>query len=1114
MKTWTTLILWASCSLATQHVVAQAANIKIKEVFQLMHHHPHQMMMQSQESHAREHRHQDRLPTQPIHRSILSHRKQTFLHKKDNIANQNNNWGSSLRVAQVRRTLESTENRGIGSSNKNEDEQSQPYDEQASPMEPTNPLLASEWWVKISEETGRNSWNYIPESRRAASSVVFVYKYDKDRLLAEQGGGIVVENKGTHNASEALEQGGENVVDRIDGILNNATESIDHEVVEVENKADNSTTSDQGDEVEADTTNSVLNNATERTPEEGPSGNAHDHSASSELPNQQAQGSTTTAGEEYMIISGGYTDHDWKTFPVYGFPITSSIISQSGQWVDLSPSAFETNIDSQCNEEDGAAAREKLYQETDFFDADTDGSADDLWEHAQHCSPSGRMGHQSVIHNDRFLYVFGGLIYDEEQTSGGYGRKQTFRLEDVPFVYRLDLKEMFDARREERKGNRSTKKVTGWQRIIPRVKPFPTPAGMSSTSAAEVLLTSVNRGEMQGGLWSSGSPGGHDKFVMYGGLRIARLEYEGYGHNVPSKFVKGQSTFGSSQMHSHKIVELPLGDVWTYDLNLDCWEKITNNYGKPIEDGEAAEDNDDTAVKNEDPDDDYWYDVDISLYPRPRTAHAATLVGNDLIIHGGMGWNEHTNDWDGSTDWETLDDMWILDLNSRQWTRRWLFPLLVRSYHSLVGWQVDEHSMGWAKEFENMTTWDGPVVAAFGGYTKGIDVFSGEELAYVFDDLLLSYPPVPRTNFDEPPSPWLKASMSLNRDGAELISTRYEHSAVLSEQGVLVVWGGSFQDTKSVKGMWMINIAGSDSNVNVSMAEADSIYNDYEKTITALHTIVLLLMFMSISLTLLLGLTQRYQELVQQANDDAAVAAGITFAAEDFGNDPQPTHRGNGLHPEIIDTIPRKIYSTSENIGNEGGGEGEQECCPICLLEYTDGDELRVLPCDHFMHTSCLDAWLANNPSCPSCRYDLSELVDDRPMMQLRTIRSHLSNNLALARFLGHDHPEEGIEMGEMTGNVIDESLQGQSMFDRRYISSLALTEEDTAAEPRGETQQEGGNSLGTSTHTTAMEELRSWRSRRRQLQRDRRRPRLASLRQIRSNPRSSRVPLADTDED
>ena len=53
--------------------------------------------------------------------------------------------------------------------------------------------------------------------------------------------------------------------------------------------------------------------------------------------------------------------------------------------------------------------------------------------------------------------------------------------------------------------------------------------------------------------------------------------------------------------------------------------------------------------------DDDWM-VDDLLYPRARTAHAATVVGNQLIIHGGMGWDK-INDWDGSTDWETLDDM-------------------------------------------------------------------------------------------------------------------------------------------------------------------------------------------------------------------------------------------------------------------------------------------------------------------------------------------------------------------------------------------------------------------------------------------------------------------------
>ena len=77
--------------------------------------------------------------------------------------------------------------------------------------------------------------------------------------------------------------------------------------------------------------------------------------------------------------------------------------------------------------------------------------------------------------------------------------------------------------------------------------------------------------------------------------------------------------------------------------------------------------------------------------------------------------------------------------------------------------------------------------------------------------------------------------MTSDRDGAEMISTRYEHSAVLSREGVMCIWGGSFQDTSNVNGMWMINVAGEESAINLSMAESDEIYGDYERAVTALH---------------------------------------------------------------------------------------------------------------------------------------------------------------------------------------------------------------------------------------------------------------------------------------
>lgn len=48
--------------------------------------------------------------------------------------------------------------------------------------------------------------------------------------------------------------------------------------------------------------------------------------------------------------------------------------------------------------------------------------------------------------------------------------------------------------------------------------------------------------------------------------------------------------------------------------------------------------------------------------------------------------------------------------------------------------------------------------------------------------------------------------------------------------------------------------------------------------------------------------------------------------------------------------------------------------CPICLGEFLDGEDVRVLPkCHHGFHVKCIDIWLASHYSCPTCRQSLLE---------------------------------------------------------------------------------------------------------------------------------------------
>jgi len=54
-----------------------------------------------------------------------------------------------------------------------------------------------------------------------------------------------------------------------------------------------------------------------------------------------------------------------------------------------------------------------------------------------------------------------------------------------------------------------------------------------------------------------------------------------------------------------------------------------------------------------------------------------------------------------------------------------------------------------------------------------------------------------------------------------------------------------------------------------------------------------------------------------------------------------------------------------------------RETCPICIADFEEGDDVRVLPCPghHRFHMECVDPWLLElSTSCPICREDFQAL--------------------------------------------------------------------------------------------------------------------------------------------
>jgi len=111
---------------------------------------------------------------------------------------------------------------------------------------------------------------------------------------------------------------------------------------------------------------------------------------------------------------------------------------------------------------------------------------------------------------------------------------------------------------------------------------------------------------------------------------------------------------------------------------------------------------------------------------------------------------------------------------------------------------------------------------------------------------------------------------------------------------------------------------------------------------------------------------------------------GAVEVVHNDGEDGQPRASGSRLSA----TPSHLAYSADEPAASppppaRGGSEDVvpdaigRETCPICIVDFEEGDDLRLLPCEgkHRFHQECVDPWLLElSSSCPICRHDFQAL--------------------------------------------------------------------------------------------------------------------------------------------
>lgn len=86
--------------------------------------------------------------------------------------------------------------------------------------------------------------------------------------------------------------------------------------------------------------------------------------------------------------------------------------------------------------------------------------------------------------------------------------------------------------------------------------------------------------------------------------------------------------------------------------------------------------------------------------------------------------------------------------------------------------------------------------------------------------------------------------------------------------------------------------------------------------------------------------------------------------------------RPTSMENSVVHLIPVHKYKKDVEL------LGYDIMCSICLSEFEEDEELRILPeCMHGFHKSCIDMWLYSHTSCPFCRGDATPSPNVTPRM-------------------------------------------------------------------------------------------------------------------------------------
>lgn len=115
-------------------------------------------------------------------------------------------------------------------------------------------------------------------------------------------------------------------------------------------------------------------------------------------------------------------------------------------------------------------------------------------------------------------------------------------------------------------------------------------------------------------------------------------------------------------------------------------------------------------------------------------------------------------------------------------------------------------------------------------------------------------------------------------------------------------------------------------------------------------------------------------------------------------------YRNDRKEKQLLSAAKKAISKLKTAPFNASNFDGEDDSCAVCLENYKDGETIRILPCKHLFHKSCIDPWLLNHRTCPMCKNNI-----------LKSLGVEIPDNINLSHY---DVDSRGTSMDEVVNSA------------------------------------------------------------------------------------------------